>query len=109
MVFRMIHVKDSLLPRDKVWSLDFLGIYTNYLLTGMILQVDPPKMKRMSTLKNDQFEREMNESSKHQRFRKKFIGCGPGTYIYIKVFGPYPRNLRSEAFLKIYQTGVAGF
>ena len=26
MVFRMIHVKDSLLPLDKVWSLDFLGI-----------------------------------------------------------------------------------
>ena len=25
MVFRMIHVKDSLLPRGKVWSLDFLG------------------------------------------------------------------------------------
>ena len=24
-VFRMIHVKDSLLPRGKVWSLDFLG------------------------------------------------------------------------------------
>ena len=27
MVFRMIHVKDSLLPMGKVWSLDFLGIY----------------------------------------------------------------------------------
>ncbi len=26
MVFRMIHVKDSLLPMGKVWSLDFLGI-----------------------------------------------------------------------------------
>ncbi len=25
MVFRMIHVKDSLLPMGKVWSLDFLG------------------------------------------------------------------------------------
>ena len=25
MVFRMIHVKDFLVPRDKVWSLDFLG------------------------------------------------------------------------------------
>ena len=25
MVFRMIHVKDSLLPIGKVWSLDFLG------------------------------------------------------------------------------------
>ena len=25
MVFRMIHVKDSLLPRGKVWSLYFLG------------------------------------------------------------------------------------
>ena len=24
-VFRMIHVKDSLLPMGKVWSLDFLG------------------------------------------------------------------------------------
>ena len=24
MVFRMTHVKDSLLPKDKVWSLDFL-------------------------------------------------------------------------------------
>ena len=29
MVFSMIHVKDSLLPRDKVWSLDFLGICIN--------------------------------------------------------------------------------
>ncbi len=29
MVFRMIHVKDSLLPRGKVWSLDFLGEYNN--------------------------------------------------------------------------------
>ena len=27
MVFGMIHVKDSLLPMGKVWSLDFLGIY----------------------------------------------------------------------------------
>ena len=27
MVFRMIHVKDSLLPRGKVWSLDFLGVH----------------------------------------------------------------------------------
>ena len=27
MVFRMIHVKDSLLPMGKVWSLDFLGAY----------------------------------------------------------------------------------
>ncbi len=27
MVFWMIHVKDSLLPMGKVWSLDFLGIY----------------------------------------------------------------------------------
>ena len=27
MVFRMIHVNDSLLPRGKVWYLDFLGIY----------------------------------------------------------------------------------
>ncbi len=27
MVFRMIHVKDSLLPMGKVWSLDFRGIY----------------------------------------------------------------------------------
>ena len=27
MVFRMIHVKDSLLPMGKVWSLDFLGIH----------------------------------------------------------------------------------
>ena len=26
MVFRMIHVKDSLLPMGKVWSLDFLGL-----------------------------------------------------------------------------------
>ena len=26
MVVRMIHVKNSLLPRGKVWSLDFLGI-----------------------------------------------------------------------------------
>ena len=26
MVFRMIHVKDSLLPMGKVWSLDFLGM-----------------------------------------------------------------------------------
>ena len=26
MVFRMIHVKESLLPMGKVWSLDFLGI-----------------------------------------------------------------------------------
>ncbi len=28
MVFRMIHVKDSLLPMGKVWSLDFLGVGT---------------------------------------------------------------------------------
>ena len=27
MVFRMIHVKDSLLPMGKVWSLDFLGLH----------------------------------------------------------------------------------
>ena len=27
MAVRMIHVKDSLLPMGKVWSLDFLGIY----------------------------------------------------------------------------------
>ena len=27
MVFRMIQVKDSLLPMGKVWSLDFLGVY----------------------------------------------------------------------------------
>ena len=27
MVFWMIHVKDSLLPMGKVWSLDFLGYY----------------------------------------------------------------------------------
>ena len=26
MVFWMIHVKDSLLPMVKVWSLDFLGL-----------------------------------------------------------------------------------
>ena len=26
-VFRMLHVKDCLLPRGKVWYLDFLGIY----------------------------------------------------------------------------------
>jgi len=26
MVFRMIHIKDSLLPMGKVWSLDSLGI-----------------------------------------------------------------------------------
>ena len=32
MVFRMIHVKDSLLPMGKVWSLDFLGIYI-YIIT----------------------------------------------------------------------------
>ena len=25
LVFRVIHEKDSLLPMDKVWSLDFLG------------------------------------------------------------------------------------
>ena len=31
MVFRMIHVKDSLLPMGKVWSLDFLGIHTSYI------------------------------------------------------------------------------
>ncbi len=29
MVFRMIHVKDALLPMGKVWSLDFLGILSN--------------------------------------------------------------------------------
>ena len=29
MVFAMIHVKDSLLPMGKVWSLDFQGIYKN--------------------------------------------------------------------------------
>ena len=29
MVFRMIHIKDSLLPMGKVWSLDFLGIWYN--------------------------------------------------------------------------------
>ena len=27
LVFRMIHVKDSLLPKGKVWSLDFLGVH----------------------------------------------------------------------------------
>ena len=32
MVLRMIHVKDSLLPRGKVWSLDFLGIYIYYTI-----------------------------------------------------------------------------
>ena len=51
MVFRMIHVKDSLLPMGKVWSLDFLGIhmylyilfevdagkYTNYLDPSWVL------------------------------------------------------------------------
>ena len=30
MVFSMIHVKDSLLPRDKVWSLDFLGMLLSH-------------------------------------------------------------------------------
>ena len=31
MVFRMIHVKDSLLARGKVWSLDFLGQYYGHV------------------------------------------------------------------------------
>ena len=35
MVFRMIHVKDSLLPMGKVWSLDFLGMANLFLLLGM--------------------------------------------------------------------------
>ena len=33
MVFRVIHVKDSLLQRGKVWSLDFLGIYEYIFFT----------------------------------------------------------------------------
>ena len=32
MVFRMIHVKDFLLPRDNVWSLDFLDIINKHLI-----------------------------------------------------------------------------
>ena len=31
MVFRVIHVKDSLLPMGKVWSLDFLGFMVSIL------------------------------------------------------------------------------
>ena len=38
MVFRMIHVKDSLLPRGKVWSLDFLGVHY-YIYVSMYNQV----------------------------------------------------------------------
>ena len=30
MVFRMIYVKNSLLPLGKVWSLDFLGIHIDF-------------------------------------------------------------------------------
>ena len=40
MVFRMIHVKDSLLPRGKVWSLDFLGdllLNWPFLLSSLLL------------------------------------------------------------------------
>ena len=39
MVFRMIHVKDSLLPLGKVWSLDFLG---GYLILFYSLPKQPP-------------------------------------------------------------------
>ena len=54
MVFRMIHIKDSLLPMGKVWSLDSLGIhqhignFTAYSQIEMIFwrffipQRDPP-------------------------------------------------------------------
>ena len=35
MVFGMIHVKDSLLPMGKVWSLDFLGRYIHIFHTSL--------------------------------------------------------------------------
>ena len=40
MVFRMIHIQDSLLPMGKVWSLDFLGICNIHLLQH--IQHHPP-------------------------------------------------------------------
>ena len=41
MVVRMIHVKNSLLPRGKVWSLDFLGMYIIYIIIYMWKYVLP--------------------------------------------------------------------
>ena len=41
MVFRMIHVKDSLLPLGKVWSLDFLGGYLILFLFASQATVPP--------------------------------------------------------------------
>ena len=54
MVFRMIHIKDSLLPMGKVWSLDSLGIYIYIhimyiyiyaLPESKYLKIDHPKRK----------------------------------------------------------------
>ena len=42
MVFRMVHVKDSLLPMGKVWSLDFQGLYTQVIDSG--LHLDPARL-----------------------------------------------------------------
>jgi len=41
MVFRMIHIKDSLLPMGKVWSLDSLGLLKT-ILTLTIAAGDCP-------------------------------------------------------------------
>ena len=44
MVFRMIHVKDSLLPMGKVWSLDFLGldhVVFFFMFGGLSILVNP--------------------------------------------------------------------
>ena len=38
MVFGMVHMKDSLLPMGKVWSLDFLGIYICLKWLNMYVQ-----------------------------------------------------------------------
>ena len=39
MVFAMIHIKDSLLPMGKVWSLDFQGIYTKISLSTIAMLI----------------------------------------------------------------------
>ena len=48
MVLRVIHVKDSLLQRGKVWSLDFLGRLSRWTLPN--LDQEPGKTKRVYTI-----------------------------------------------------------
>ena len=61
MVFRMIHVKDSLLPMGKVWSLDFLGIDI-YKFNGTSggLEDYSPSCKALDAAQRSRARREAN-------------------------------------------------